>query len=298
MMFKDNLRPFDFGNEDFRLVLRPVSNDDLTRYLQRLVDTDWESADSLVQLRDDLPFERVGSTRFYDQTRLFLRLVVESDGAPLTTLGGWLKRAYVARMMEQMQWPREYIESMRDMFKKVDEYDAKPLDIIRTVCESGNFVRRRRDRLYVPRTIHALLKDAQAGRLYRRLFQTFFRSFSLNYLYGGRETPLLQQSIAVILWRLHIKAGNWISLRLLPDEVLVDQVKRELAASDSFPNMELHTLYHRVVEPLMWFGLLEADREPERRHSLNVETRFRKTPLLDEFIHFGPFPLRPPAETN
>ncbi|MEO0080624.1 MAG: hypothetical protein ABIK44_08125 [candidate division WOR-3 bacterium] len=291
-MTLDDTTPF--SDPGFRLDLATRHLLEFNLFILELLSCDWCSADSPLRLRDDLSLDQVGSTRFFDQARRFLRLMVENDGAPLTP-GGWLKRAYVARLLEHLEWPRGFIAPLRSCFRKIDESDVKPLKIINSVCQLGNLVRKRRGRLYVPRTVLPLLEDDRAGQLYHRLFLTFFRKFNLDNLWGFAQTPLLQDTIAILLWRLTIVAREWVPLHRIPDELLLGPVWNEIIAQEE--KFQLDLLFHRVLEPLAWFGLLECTpelREIEFDITKDLrDLRLRKRPLFDQFIQFQPFSSLP-----
>jgi hypothetical protein len=267
----------------------PSSVAELERYVRWLQRPDWNEPEFPMKLRADLPVAELTDIRLLNQTRLFLRLMAEAGSAPLTP-GGYLKRAYVARMIEQMEWPREHMAKFPPgMFKKVDEFDAKPLDTIRRLCECAGWVRHRRNALYVPRRVLGLLDDDKASWLYRELFITFFRRFSIWHVFSDDAAPAVQHTAAVTLWRLSVVAGNWMRLPDLPQEVLLDGVREVIARRTDLPGWELVVLNHLMLTPLSWFGLLDCDR-PADALGHEENTRFRKTALFDRFITFCPPP--------
>ncbi|UCG42990.1 MAG: hypothetical protein JSU73_14230 [candidate division WOR-3 bacterium] len=275
------------------------SIEDLNKYVRRLLQADWKSSESDLRLTEDLAPDEVGSTLFLDQARRFLRLVAASDGVGLTP-NGWLKRAVVARMIEELDWARRYIEPMLGVFKRIEERDVKPIGVIRDVAYAGGFVYNRRGRMRVPKRILPLLRDEEGGRLYRLLFLALFRRLPLDCLYGPEgSVPTLQQSMAVVLWRLHVVAGDWMPLELLPQQILLDQVRKDIDEAERWPpDLRLDLVWRRALEPLVWFGLLETDREPARRLDARLELRLRKTPLFDRFLGFPPFPPLPRVEAR
>lgn len=267
----------------------PSSPAELERYVRWLQRPDWNEPEFPMKLRADLPVAEVAETRLLNQTRLFLKLMAEEGSAPLTP-AGYLKRAYVARMIEQMEWPRAHMADFPPgMFKKVDEFDAKPLDIIRRLCECAGWVRHRRDALYVPKRVLGLLDDEQTSWLYRELFITFFRRFNIWHLFTDEAAPAVQQTAAVTLWRLSVVADNWITLQNMPPEILIDGVRDVMTRAD-LPDWELIVLDHLMLRPLSWLGLLERDRPEDRVTQEAAQTRFRKTALFDRFITFCPPP--------
>jgi len=132
-----------------------------------------------------------------------------------------------------------------------------------------------------------LCSDAQSGMLFRHLFVAFFRLFRLDYLSHFQETPFIQYSIAVILWRLSVVAQDWIVAANLPREVFITPVSRQIRAT--FPKIadaESWMLVSKVLEPLCWFGLLEKNVSDQGEAKNLRDRRFRKTPLFDQFLSF------------
>ncbi|MBM3323337.1 hypothetical protein FJY69_07665 [candidate division WOR-3 bacterium] len=286
-----------------RIDMRPVTKEDLDHYINDLLHTDWESDNAPMVLRPDLQLADVGPTRMFDATRAFLRYLEEIGGAPLTGLGR-MKRKVVAGLIERMSWAEEHIEPIRHIMKKVDEHDARPVEIVRVVCEVGGLVRKKRSSILVTRKGLELCADSKAGLLYRHLFITLFHRVNLDFLYGSLPTPQLQWSVPVILWRLSLTAKDWLDMPHLMDETLLTQVRRELAAEEPFPDHDQHVLVARVLKPLLWFGLLETEGDPEHWRWLQHSARFRKTPLFDRFLQFwwqataDPIPTPPDPRFN
>jgi hypothetical protein len=266
---------------------RRLTPEELDRFIRCLLAADWESADSPIRLREDLTLGQVTSSRFFDQTRIFLRLLAEDKGMALTARGN-LNRAGVAKMVEHMAWPRATAEYARKVFhsKKFDEPDIAPLHHIRIVCECGKLTFKRRGLLLATRKARALCEDAAAGRLFRHLFIAFFRRFSLDYLSGFPETPFVQDSIGVILWRLSLKAPDWIPAGKLPPEVFLPQVRDQITRTDPWPSAESGILVLKVLEPLCWFGLLQGDTRDDDDLRPFEDRKYRKTPLFDQFMTF------------
>ncbi len=302
-MTSDDFVFFDPEGRRVRISMRPVTKEDLDRYVNDLLNTDWESENAPIVLRPDQPLADVGQTRMFDATRTFLRYLEGIGAAPLTGLG-WMKRKVVAGLLERIRWAEEYIEPIRPILKHVNEYDAKPIEIVRVVCEVGGLVRKKRNSILVTRKGLELCSDSKAGLLYRHLFITLFHRVNLDFLYGGLPTPQLQWSVPVILWRLSLKAKDWLDMPRLMDETLLTQVRRELAAEQAFPNHDQHLLVARVLKPLLWFGLLETEGDPEHWRRLRHSARFRKTPLFDRFLQFwwrataDPIPTPPDPRFN
>lgn len=285
MSLRDDFPPPD--DHIIRIDVRPATEADMDAFIAQLLDADWNAPNSPIQLADDLTLDEVKHVLFFDQARQFLRLMDENKGAPLTATGN-LNRAYVAQMMEKLDWIRRYMDPLKrgGLCKKYDEGDVMPLEVLHGVCEFAKLIHKRRSRAYVTSRGRDLCTDAKAGSLYRLLFLTLFREFSLDYISGYRETPLVQSTIAVILWRLQMVASDWIAADRLPREVFLTRVLEQADAAAGLPDMATTILRHEVLEPLIWFGLLECDHDEEVYHGPDAVLKYRKTPLFDRFLSF------------
>ncbi|MBN2536752.1 hypothetical protein JXB37_00585 [candidate division WOR-3 bacterium] len=268
----------------------PEAEEQLRAYLFRLLESDWQSPGSALRLADDLAPDEVNTVLFLDQARRFLRYLVENKGAGLTA-NGWLKLAEVARLLELMDWARQDADALPPEFKRIGEQEVNSLSVVREVVEAAGLVYRRRGRLLVPKRALPLLEDGRAGALYRRLFLAMFRLLPLDCLYGAEDSvPSLQQSMPVVLWRLGQVAGDWVRLGTVFREVLLDGVRKDIEQYlPEFPELRLALLWHRAIEPLVWFGLVELDRQPKQRRPPSARMRLRKTPLFDRFIRITSF---------
>jgi hypothetical protein len=282
--FRDNFPSSD--DRVIRIDVRPATKADMNAFIALLLTADWSAPDSPIRLAEDLSLDDVKHVLFFDQARRFLRLMDENEGAPLTATGN-LNRAYVAQMMEKLDWIRRYTEPLKHggLCKKFDEGDVRPLELIHGVCEYSKLIHKRRNRVFVTTKGRSLLADAEAGRLYQQLFCTLCRNFDLSFLSAYRETPFVQDSMAVILWRLQLVARDWVTADRLPQEVFLNSVREQLQAASISETVEADVLRLEVLEPLVWFGLLECD-QPLDRWFHQTEPKYRKTPLFDRFLSF------------
>jgi hypothetical protein len=285
MMFRDSFPPPD--DHIIRIDVRPATEADFDRMIHRLLFANWNAPDSPIHLADDLSLDDVKDVLFFDQARQFLRLMVENKGAPLTATGN-LNRAYVAQMIEKLNWLRHYAKPLLEggLCKVINEGDVRPLGVLHGVCEYGKLIHKRRNRVFVTSKGRNLLADDKAGRLYRQLFYTMFRDFGLGYLSPFQETPFVQGSAAVILWRLQMVTHDWFPLKQLPREVFLTQVSEQVRAASIWPEVEQDVLRSEVLRPLLWFGLLECDHTDDEYHGRDVVLKYRKTPRFDRFLSF------------
>jgi hypothetical protein len=190
-------------------------------------------------------------------------------------------------MMEKLDWPRRHMAPLVDLgvCKVFNEQDVRPLEVLHGVCEYGKLIHKRRNRAFVTNKGRELLADAHAGSLYRLVFLTLFREFDLDFFSAYRETPFVQDSIAVILWRLQLVARDWANAEQLTGEVFLNSVRDQIKAVSPWPTVEEAVLANEVLEPLTWFGLLECD-QPLERWLHHEKAKYRKSPLFDRFLTF------------
>jgi hypothetical protein len=287
MTYRDN---FPAGGRIIRIDVRPATKADADAFIAQLLKADWNAPNSPIQMADDLSYDEVKYVLFFDQARQFLRLMEENRGAPLTAMGN-LNRAYVALMMEKLDWLRRHMAPLVDLgvCKVFNEQDVRPLEVLHGVCEYGKLIHKRRNRAFVTNKGRELLAAAHAGSLYRLLLLTLFQQFDLDFLSGYRETPYVQDSMAVILWRLQMMARDWATAEQLTGEVFLYSVSDQIKAVSPWPTAEAAVLADEVLEPLTWFGLLVCDQPLERWHHRD-KPKYRKSPLFDRFLTFNYLP--------
>ena len=181
-------------------------------------------------------------------------------------------------------------ESIRKVCKVVNEQDVWPLHLARVVAECAGLVVRRNKRFQLTKAGRASLPDDQAGVLYRRLFLAYFRRFDLHYDFHLRDVPGIQQTMAVILWRLDTVARDWTPVRGLAPQLLLPGVLQQLhAAMTSTYDTEEWILGGYVLDPLFDLGLIER-KNPGEWPAVTEKDTIRVSPLWRKFITFGPQP--------
>jgi len=253
-----------------------------------LLQADWESATGPMRLSPSLTLSDLADAAFFQNTRIFLAALAAEQGTPATATGN-LTRAFVGSLFDRLILSRTSRESIRHVCKVVNEQDLWPLHLARVVAECAGLVARRNKRFQLTKAGRELLPDDHAGALFRRLFLAYFRRFNLQYSFSLRDVPLIQGSMAVILWRLDSVARDWTPVRGLAQQVLLRQVFDQLHAAMKSPfDKEEWILGGYVLLPLLDLGLLE--RKPLSGWSLIEEHhQVRISPLWRKFIHFEPW---------
>lgn len=253
-------------------------------YLNRLLVADWEAGTGPMRFTPDLELCDLAGASFFLNARLFLEALEEAGGTATTATGN-LNRVFVRQMFDRLIMPDRWRESILSVSKVLNEQDVRRLHLARVLCECAGLVARRQKAFHVTRAGRALLPDAAAGRLFHRLFLTYFRRFDLRYDFQMRDVPGIQQTIAVILWRLDNVARQWVGVRGLADQILLPGVLNQLHAAMVSPaENELWILGGYVLNPLVDLGLLE--RNPPSDRLFTEKDQVRTSPLWRKFIHF------------
>ncbi|MBI4408574.1 MAG: hypothetical protein HY561_02620 [Gemmatimonadetes bacterium] len=251
----------------------------------QLLAGDWKRRGPL-RLNTELGAAEVRPSRLYRNARAFLQ-ALRDEGPALATEFGNLNRRFVSAMLDRLEWDegeRERVRHLRRHYRVINEEFFQPLHLLRVLLGLAHLVRRRRGRFRLTRRAALLLDEERAGELYASLFRTFFRGFNLAYLHDAPDSPALQETLALTLYRMRAAAAEWHRPLLLAERVLPDAVREQPA--DLFgENAAAWAFEGRVVQPLVWFGLLERRDLPGRIPGPE-KFEVRKTPLFDRFLRF------------
>ncbi len=257
-------------------------------FIRTLLAAEWEGLDGPMRFSPSLALSDLADAPFFKNTRLLLAALAAEQGTPATATGN-LTRAFVGRLLDRLALSQPSRESIRRVCKVVNELDLWPLHLARVVAECAGLVVRRNKRFQLTRAGKELLPDDQAGVLYRRVFLAYFRKFDLHYDFNLRDVPLIQHSMAVILWRLDTVARDRVPVRGLARQVLLRQVFAQLHAA-MFPggcDTEEWILAGYVLNPLLDLGLI--DRMPRSEWPAVTERdTIRLSALWRKFIRFEP----------
>lgn len=258
-------------------------------FLRRLLDADWQDPQGPLRLSQNLILADLASSTFFQNTRVLLTALTESNGTVATATGN-LNRVFVRQMFDRITLPKPGRESTLAVCKVINEPDVWPLHLARIVGECAGLITRRNKRAQLTRSGRELLPDEQAGSLFRKLFLAYFRKFDLHYDFHLRDVPGIQQTMAVILWRIDTVARNWVPVRGLAPELLLPGVLNQLRqAMLSTYDTEEWILAGYVLEPLWDLGLLER-RKASEWPSITDKDHIRVTPLWRKFISFENIP--------
>lgn len=256
----------------------------LENYCRRLCEADWNDPAGPLQLRPDLQPDDLLHADFLQNTRLVLNALLEQKGTPVTATGN-LNRAFVGQMLHCLALPALTRESILKINKVTNETDLRALHLVRVVAQTAGFIARRAKRFQVTQLGKKLLPEPCAGELYRQLFIAYFRRFNLNYDFNLRDVPGIQQSIAVILWRLDAIAADWTPVKNLAPQILLPRVLAQMRLVMFRSDEEEWIIAGYVLNPLLDFSLIERRRKTDWP-GVTSDDFIRTTPLWRKFIHF------------
>lgn len=266
--------------------VEPAGREAFDAFLRSLLVANWEEPNGPLRLSADLKLADLTGSDFLLNTRLFLAALAEEDGAPSTATGN-LNRAFVGKIFGRLKLPKPYRDSVRHVCKVINEMDVWPLHLVRVICECAGLVVRRKKRFHLTKAGRALLPDDQAGALFRKVFLAYFRRFDLHYDFNLRDVPGIQETMAVIFWRLDTMTRDWTPLRGLAQELLLPGVFHQLHQAMTYPHdSEEWILAGYVLDPLFDLGLIER-KTRSQWPSVTEKDVIRVTALWRKFIGFA-----------
>ena len=266
----ETIGPFD----DFEYYLNPYDPDEepSSERIKEMLECDWLQPDSPVYLKRDLPLEEVEQSFFFHNARQFLVLLNDEGPFKLTRVG-YMKRKVIRRLLDEMRWPDDYIETIRKYKNgKLDEPDVWLLHGIRVLLDLSGMIEVDEDdgEIRFNNDREELLEEENAGELYQLLFSTYFKDMNLGYLGSTFEFPHLQYSIPFILYKMRDTAQDWVSIEELVHEILLFSVKLELNfAENDGVTLELDLLYEDLFAALERFAVLESRTTTGMSNSLH-----------------------------
>jgi hypothetical protein len=245
---------------------------------------DWRGNGAL-RLNTELSASELAGAIILADARTLIRYVDER--APMKeTQKRNLTRAAVKDLLPQLLiWSADRDRYRGTMPAPLNEGDVYFLQELRFVLVQAGLLVRRRG-LRATKRGRQLITEERAGELYALLFETFFSCLDLRVLDRGDRHPGLQHTIAFTFFRLQSKAHDWACSQELADSAWLASAKDPPTENDVlYGDLRHYSLMHRVLTPLVHFGLLETRALPTDRDWLSRH-EFRVTPLFDRFLGF------------
>jgi hypothetical protein len=234
-----------------------------------------------IRLAADLSVEELRGSPFASGMAALLRAATQGDGLKLTATGN-LSRAVVAAMIDHFVWPGfDRAEAFR--FSKVlNETDFRPLFLARQLAETTRLLRRWKGHLRAAPRGRSALEGANLPALPALLFHLVMWDIDLGDFGHRLHGRWPQGDIGVVLWSLSVAAGDWQSRERLTRlcTIPINGVIEATWDSGSW------AMESRILQPLLWFGLLDHRREPIDGERFLTRHLYRKTRLFDRLISF------------
>jgi hypothetical protein len=234
-----------------------------------------------IRIVNDLNADEIAGSAVARNTFILLQEAIERGGLPLTATDN-LSRAVVAEMRELIEWP-DYDQAGALSFNKViNEPDFLPLHIVRLLAEATKLVRIRRGKLVATPLGKSMLSDTRRGSLPAILFHLALWHMDLGYFGRGLLGSWPQTDIGIVLWSLSVSAGDWQSSEKLTRLCTIP----EPAMFSGTWDRTSYAMEAKILQPLLWFGLLEHRSEKIADSRFGEHHFYRKAALFDRMLTF------------
>ena len=170
--------------------------------------------------------------------------------------------------------------------KVANEVDLTPVHLTRAVCKEAGLLKLHRGTFAITQLGEKLLAPANAGKLFARLFEAHCCKINLAYFDGYPIAPGIQTGLPYTLYRLGAVARKWITIEQVATEAVLPSAREEYFQTSGYDDQEFASsiLITRILNPLIEWGLLDAQQDDAFMGiRLNV-TAVRTTPLFDKAI--------------
>jgi len=250
----------------------------------QLLNGDWMT-DGAVRLDARLTLDDLAGAPILADARTLLEYF-QTEGPVKETAAGFLPRAVVAALRPRLRMPRVSHIFRNFLFTtSVNEGDVPWLPDLRHALIFGKLLVRRKGLRTTPLG-RELLSPDRAGELYAHIFRTFFRVLDLSVLDGPGDNRGLQATLGYSFYKLESLTRQWKSAQTLAQMAWLESAKdppdqRDFGTRDR----RYYAFKHRVLDPLVQFGLLEIRPTPGEDPRMR-EVEYRRTLLYTRFLRF------------
>lgn len=249
------------------------------RQMGELLYGDWEAGGAL-RLNSSLRLSDLAAAPMLLDARTLLAYVMDHEPITLTPAGN-LPRRTVQDLLPELE-----MDAMVDYERPrtINEGDVLWLFVLRHTLQIAKLLVRRGG-VVVSKNGRRLVEEESAGELFSLLFRTFFRTFNLSFLDNSDRHPALQSTVAFSLYRLQTEAREWSAAETLAESSWHPDAKDPPASSDLDYGDGRHWAFtHRVLQPLVQFGLMERRAvDPAAKWKVH---EYRITSLYSRFMSF------------
>jgi hypothetical protein len=252
--------------------------------MRQLLYGDWKSQGAL-RLEERLTLDDLAGAPILADARTLLEYI-QTAGAVKETPAHNLPRAAVASLRPHLRMPRvSHIFRNLILTTSTNEGDVPWLPELRHVLIFGKLLVRRKGVRITPLG-RKLLSPDRAGELYAHIFRTFFRVLDLSALDGASDNRGLQATLGYSLYKLESVAQKWRSPQAFAQLAWLESAKDPPDPRDlGYRDRRDYSFKHRVLDPLVQFGLLDIRPAPGEDPRLR-EVEYRRTSLFARFLRF------------
>lgn len=251
--------------------------------MSQLLYGDWTSRGAL-RLTETLTLDELAGAAIFSDARTILEYVRDAGPVKETSAKN-LPRAVVAALLPRLRIPAERRVTLAvDVPAPVNEGDVFWLPVMRHTLLFASLLARRKG-LRITARGRTLLDDARAGELYALLFRTLFRKVNLGVLDRIGGHPQLQSTVAFSFFKLRSATRDWTAAEELAESAWLASAKDPPREWETAYGLGHFPFHHRVLDPLVHFGLLEVRLLPTEVEFIE-RAEYRRTPLYDRFMRF------------
>ena len=239
------------------------------------------AAQTPIRIANDLSADEIAESAVARNTLILLRQATERGGLRVTATGN-LSRAVVAEMRKLFEWP-DYDQAAALQFHNViNEPDFLPLHVVRTLAQASTLVRVQGGKLVVTPFGKSMPSDEWQRSLLAILFHIMFWRMDLEYFGRGLLGLWPQADIGIVLWSLSVSAADWQTTDKLTRLCTIPEPAELTGTWDK----SAFAMEAKILQPLLWFGLLEYRSEEIPNTQFGRKNYYRKTTLFDRLLKF------------
>jgi hypothetical protein len=234
-----------------------------------------------IRITNDVSADEIARSAVARNTLILLRQAIERDGLPLTATGN-LSRAVVDDMRKLIEWPSYDQADAFRLHKVINEPDFLPLHVVRLLAQSAKLILPHRGKLVATPLGKSMLSEPPQGALPAVLLHLAFWHVDLGYFARGLLGTWPQADSGIVLWSLSVSASDWQSSEKLTRLCTIP----EPAMLSGTWDRTTYAMEAKILQPLLWFGLLDHRREKDAESRFAEHHFYRKTSLFDRMLTF------------
>lgn len=249
----------------------------------KLIYAKWDDPNSCFQYNQNLSEDEIRSIPFVKNARLFLQLIQNEGGKIKATAKGNLNRDFLNKLFPLFYTEEQKKEPFFDYYKTLTEDRVFEIHIMRLILETSGLIRRQRTTINITKKSQQYIGGDHSHELFQLLFKTFFNKFNLAYLDCSDEQDGLQDTLFYTFYMIQKMMDDWQSFKTIADQITLPLLKEH----SRDPKYFHYRVHHRILNPLVQFGLLEYKKIQIKGEWIDYDYQYRKSPLYDKFFRFN-----------